>query len=397
MIRHLLKLVWHRKRANGLLIVEIFFSFLVVFAVAGFGVHLLDNYRRPLGFSWENVWDVRVEMGPSDNETWTAVQVATFERVLREVKSLDGVAAAAGAFSVPYDNSTSMGVWGVDGRDIHVELNWVTDDFAEVMGIALVGGRWFEEADSAQTWKPVIIDRELATDLFGAEDPIGRKLPFEDEGVESRVVGLVADFRKAGELSAPMGFLFHRVRVGDARDWPPRNFVLELAPGTDAEFEQELVERLQALAPGWSFEVRPLEQMRESSFRLRLAPLAAAGVVAAFLMLMVGLGLIGVLWQNVTQRTREIGLRRATGASGGAIRRQVLMELWIVTSVGVALGALVVLQLPLLELTGPLHAGALAAGLLLAAVLIYLMAALCGLYPSWLATRVQPAEALHYE
>ena len=60
MIRHLLKLVWNRKRSNALIILEICASFLVVFVVATLGLFFLDNYRRPLGFEWKNVWNVRV-------------------------------------------------------------------------------------------------------------------------------------------------------------------------------------------------------------------------------------------------------------------------------------------------------------------------------------------------
>ena len=60
MIRHLLKLVWNRKRSNALMILEICVSFLVVFVVATLGLFFLDNYRLPLGFEWKNVWDVRV-------------------------------------------------------------------------------------------------------------------------------------------------------------------------------------------------------------------------------------------------------------------------------------------------------------------------------------------------
>ncbi len=120
-------------------------------------------------------------------------------------------------------------------------------------------------------------------------------------------------------------------------------------------------------------------------------------MVAVFLMIMVGLGLIGVLWQNVTQRTREIGLRRATGAHRGQIRRQILGELWILTALGLALGVIVLVQLPLLDLVGFLPATVFWTGMGLAVVAIYTLATVSGVYPAWLATRIQPAEALHYE
>ena len=61
MIRHLLKLVWNRKRANALIVAEIFVSFLVIFAVLTGAVSSLGGWNKPLGFDWHDVWDVSME------------------------------------------------------------------------------------------------------------------------------------------------------------------------------------------------------------------------------------------------------------------------------------------------------------------------------------------------
>ena len=119
--------------------------------------------------------------------------------------------------------------------------------------------------------------------------------------------------------------------------------------------------------------------------------------MAFFLLLMVGLGLIGVLWQNLLQRTREMGLRRAAGASRSAVHRQVIWEQAILTSLGVLLGVVVVVQIPILDLIGFIRPEVFAAGLGVSMAAIYLLAVLCALYPSAMASRLQPAEALRYE
>jgi putative ABC transport system permease protein len=137
--------------------------------------------------------------------------------------------------------------------------------------------------------------------------------------------------------------------------------------------------------------------VRRRELRLRLSPLVAAAIVAGFLLLMVGLGLVGVLWQNVTRRTQELGLRRAVGAHRGSVHRQILLELMLITTIGIALGVITVIQLPLLAVWEFLTMPVMVAGLAVALLTIYLIAALAGFYPSWMATRVQPAEALHYE
>jgi putative ABC transport system permease protein len=140
-----------------------------------------------------------------------------------------------------------------------------------------------------------------------------------------------------------------------------------------------------------------MAQMRESSLRLRLAPVIVGAVVGAFLMAMVALGLLGVLWQNVIRRTRELGLRRATGATRTDVHRQISMELLLVTTLGLFLGVLLAVQLPVLDLLPSLSSGVVTAGIATAVLLLYALALAAALYPSWLAGRVQPAEALRWE
>jgi len=112
---------------------------------------------------------------------------------------------------------------------------------------------------------------------------------------------------------------------------------------------------------------------------------------------MVGLGLVGVLWQSVTRRTAELGVRRALGASADAVRRQVLGELWALTTLAVVVGTVLFLQIPFIGANLDLGWLVLLGGTLLAAMVLFAIVTVCGLYPTWLATRVQPAEALQYE
>src|SRR4029079_4607096 len=119
-----------------------------------------------------------------------------------------------------------------------------------------------------------------------------------------------------------------------------------------------------------------------------------------FLLLMVALGLTGVVWQSVTQRIREFGLRRAKGATIPNIRAQVLTEVAIMTSIALAVAVVLVAQLPLLPLARELRvvtAPVVVGSIVFSVFAIYALTLLCGWQPSRLATRIQPAEALHYE
>jgi putative ABC transport system permease protein len=103
------------------------------------------------------------------------------------------------------------------------------------------------------------------------------------------------------------------------------------------------------------------------------------------------------LWLMVTQRTREIGLRRAKGATAGDIRRQVVGEVMVLTAIGVVAGLVVTAQLPLLDVFPSVPWPVYAAGVAVAAVAVLGLAGLCAWVPSRLAASVVPAEALRYE
>jgi len=393
-IRHLLKLVWNRKRANALIMLEIFISFLVVVAVLTMALSTVGRWGQPLGFDYHDLWVIRVDMSHLNDDSPEATGM--LNRVLREIKAFPQVESLAASGMPPYSNSVWEGIWTIDGKRVEVTRDEVTDDFAKVMRIPVLRGRWFSAADDGASYEPIVIDADLARAMYGNADPIGRK--FAEDKDEMRIVGVVAPYRKHGELSPPdvnMGFT--RVPLQGKKARAPRNIVLRVRPGTTAAFEETLTKRLHDLEPERGFRIARMENQRRLMNRVRMTPIVIGGIVALFLISMVTLGLTGVLWQNVTRRTREIGLRRALGASGASVRRQVVAEVALLATIAVVLGVVILAQLPMLGVfrvvTPPMFAGGIAMGL----AVIYGITLLCGMYPGWLASRVPPAEALRYE
>jgi putative ABC transport system permease protein len=398
MIRHLLKLVWNRKRFNFLIMLEIFVSFLVLFTVMMFVVYYAYNYSQPLGFKYENVLNVQIDVKQQSDDYFTPEQHELTRQLYLAAKDMPEVESIASALSVPYQMSGSYGISQFNGKDIEYERGEVTDDLKEVLNLQVVAGRWFSREDDAAQFLPVVLNQRMAEAIYGAEDPIGKVFnPEMNGGKESRVVGVVSDFRKQGELAGLGNFLFTRKNLNNPKERPPRNLLIKVRPGVTAEFEERLADKLQAVAKDWSFEVASLASLRETLFRIQLIPVVVLGIIAAFLMIMVALGLTGVLWQSVTQRRKEIGLRRANGATAARIKNQIFGELLLIATFGLLLGVLIVVQFPLLDVIGFISGKIYLYSILASALTIYLLTILCGLYPSWLATKVQPAEALHYE
>jgi putative ABC transport system permease protein len=415
MTRHLMRLIWNRKRQNFLLTVEIFFAFLTLFGVVLVAAHYLNNSRQPLGYEIDRVWSLSVDRKESDADPAVkARHRQTYEQVLMALRDLPQVEAVGAAFTGPYANSG----WGsgsrlAGGRQVDYGVNNTTDSYAELMKIPIVEGRWFSREDDAATWTPVVVNRRLAHEIFGDETAVGKVIE-EERGAEEtspgpkekpsvkRVIGVVEDFRQNGELSSPENYLFYRMRFdpSDPKAALPERIFVRLAPGTPAAFEETLVRKAMAAAGAWSFEVEPLDAMRVDKLRQYTIPLMVVGTIAAFLLLMVGLGLTGVVWQSVTQRIREFGLRRAKGATIRDVRVQVLTEMMIMTSLALVIAVALLAQLPLLPLPSEMQvipAPVFIGSIVVSVIAIYGLTLLCGWQPSRLATRIQPAEALHYE
>lgn len=404
MIRHLCKLLWNRKKNNLWIALEILLSFLTVFFVAVTGFYFLDNFRKPLGFQYKDIWDIQVGIPESLRRLW--IEASTEEirqRLWQLVQTVDAfpeVDEIAYANMTPYDGSR----WTRGYESAHTSFSYdfdeVSDRFPRVLNLQLIQGRWFDKSDDGANYWPVVINRQFAEQAFGAENPIGKSLDQKTDTPKrpTRILGVFSDYRKTGELSPSVPFALYRSRLDDRQQSSIHEHILiRVRPGTSLDFEEKLVTRLNSMEREWSFQVRTVESLRRDSILFGLLPLAILGIVALSLLAMVGSGLMGVLWQNIAQRTREIGLRRAQGASAQDIRRQILLEVGLITFTGVGIGFFLLLQLPLLQLIPFLGTDVFLYGLVFSCLLIYGIVFLCALYPAYLATRVQPAEALRYE
>lgn len=424
MMRHLLQLAWNRKRQNLLLTAEILLSFVVVFAVLLAVMQYASNWRQPLGFDIDRIWAIEVSPAPAatGEQDGRSRTLDTFREIIAMLESLPNVERTAGAWpSVPYENdnwSTSFGLQ--DGRAVGFGAGTADDGFAEILQMRLLAGRWFSQEDDAAAWEPVVLNQRLAREIFGDRDPLNQIIPVTSDyeqraNVRSprRVIGIVEDYRYRGEFGTPSNFAFFRMRLSApvaVDELPPigavpGDLLVRVTDDTTAAFEETLARSLAGVAPDWSFAITPLSSQRAATLQAYATPLALGATVAGFLLLMVALGLTGVVWQSVTARRREFGLRRAQGATAGDVRRQVVAELLLLTSAALAIGVAVVVQIPVL----PLEEVASEIGIpvvgppvwltsvVVAVGVIYLLTLLCGWYPSRLATKIQPAEALHYE
>jgi putative ABC transport system permease protein len=398
MIRHLCRLAWNCRGGYLLLGLEMLISFLIVVVIATLALNNLSGFYQPLGFDYQNVWWVSLhprDLAQHQNSPADVVAMQEVERILQGFEEVEMVAIDG---APPFFRSFSSRVGEYGEVRAYFEYSNVTDRLDEVLKLNLVAGRWFSEEDDALAWDSVVITRKLAGTFFGDVDPLGKiiTIPTSNTNEAWRVIGVVDHRRYKSPFAAEESFLYCRVRW-DRVVYVPRSFLIRLRPGTPRSFEKQIRKRLSPVTRSWNLGVERLEEGREMSMREDIKLLIIGGTIAGLMLTMVGLGLVGVLWQNVTQRTREIGVRRASGATRGRICAQFVGEVMVVATFAAVLGGILIVQFALFDLFPSVVPEVYIAGLLCAVGILYLLVSAAALYPGWLATRVPPAVALHHE
>ncbi len=399
LLPHMLKLVWKRKSRNLMISLEILIAFVLVFGVLAFGARMAQLYAMPTGFAWQDVWSVRIRAAERD---FRNNDPARYDAYKRSVEAMPEVEKVSFSTFSPYRRQVQHSDVKVPGGGrAETHMLSASDDYAATMGIPMVAGRWFSPLDDGAATTPVVIDRGLAAILFPGQSPLNREFSDGEPGDKSpralKVVGVIDMFRSQGELMTPQHFLFERFVPATSSEGVG-TIIIKTRPGTVRAFEAELNRRLKLVRNDLSYEIAPLSDLRDDILKSSFIPLIIFAVIAAFMLLMVGFGLFGVLWQTTTARIPEIGLRRALGAPSAAIYGQIIGEQLLLSTAAMAVALLLLVQLPITRAFGdsldwPVFGIATA----LSMAVIYLISFGCSLYPGWRASRMSPTQALHYE
>jgi len=396
MIKHVFKLIWNRKKRNFLLMSEIFFSFIVLFAVASMAISSIVKYLKPLGFSYDNVWVLEVGQYAVSSQLSEAERREIISQMNQELLSCDEVRKITWtAYNHPYRPARYVTDLNWEGQEYPVDYFMADDNFAEVMNLKLLEGRWFGREDDASTRRPIVVNRQLKEELFGDVSPVG--YVHAEKSKEYVILGVVDDYRYRGEFEEHGPGFFDRHVLADTASELPDIGLLSVKEGTGISFEEHITKRLSSIAQGWPMQIKTLSDWRATYIKEYMFTLLIMTTVAGFLVFNVALGLFGVLWYSISRRRGEIGLRRAVGADGRQVSKQILGEALIMATFAVIIGILVAIQVPILDIVAGIENSIYVFAMACSAGMIYLIVSLCALYPSWLAARIQPAAALHDE
>jgi putative ABC transport system permease protein len=416
MLMHLIKPLWKRKFKNLLLSMEIFLTFIVVFFLLVIALKLNYLSQLPIGFEYQSVWSI--ELSPPRTNGVESVDVknakkALVEQMQRSLLSSQEVEKVAQMNYAPYSRSTwESDFYLIDSNaKFSVDYMEMSDGAKDVLSLKMGEGRWFSNEDEGAAYETIVVNRELANLMFPGQAVLGKMISNESADKKKRdgssstdsnrkllkIVGVIENFRNKGEHMNPIPLIIQRHSLRSSNDMLDV-LLIKLRANTPRDYEEKLAQQLKQLRNDWSFEIIPLNELRQSRLSEDLIPLKILTLLAVFLMLMVGFGLFGVLWQNTMKRIPEIGLRRAVGASSQDIYKQIILEQLLLSSMAILVALVLLVQLPLTGvmreyLDWPIFIWSS----ILTTLIIYGLSILCSLYPAWRASRLSPSEALHCE
>jgi putative ABC transport system permease protein len=394
------------QRLRSLLVIGQFGMAMTLLAGAGFLVHGAgDLIRQQFGWDSRNVVEGAVDLPKV--RYGTPEKILAFQRQLTaRLRSIPGVDSVALAYALPYTGAIGPRQYLVEGRERPAKgqepaasYDGVTPDYFRVTGSRVVNGRSFAEADNAAAARVVIINESMARSLFPGENPIGRRISRADteKPERSEIVGIAADVQATSLYQRPLPFQVYHPMAQEP--WQYANFALRAQPGTLAGVLAAIGPAVAAVDP--DLPVRNLmtadAMVERSSFDLAMLK-KMLGAFALLGLLLAGLGIYGVIARTVAQRTPEIGIRIALGATMADVRRLILGSGLRLALLGGGIGLagavgitrLLGSMMPALEGgAGPVIAVALA--------VLALVALLASYLPARAASRVDPVIAIRAE
>ena len=378
---------------------------LAVVAVGGAGMLLrslwnLQSHR--LGFDPHDVLTAGVSIARTDYDD--AHAAVFFDQFVTRIRSVPGVRAVGAVGWLPVVDAG--GLWGyrTEGTD-YTTTRWpdaepqqITPGALAAMGIPVLAGRAFSDADRPGSPLVAIVTRKFAEASWPGQDPLGKRFRLGGDSPFMTVVGVVGDFRSRGFDDTPEATMFFPyAQSGISAYGEPRQMKLVIRvdhdPGAKAPAVRAILHSLDANAP--LSEVRTLDEVVGTSVSNRQFTTALLAGFAVLALALAGIGTYGVVSYGVEQRAFEIGVRKALGAGNEAVMVLIMADAMRVAVVGIAVGLIATagvgraIRSMLVDV--PAADPVTLAG---TAVLLALVAAVAAMLPAKRALDVSAAEAM---
>lgn len=388
-----------RQRMRGALVVAEVVGSVVLLITSGLLMRAIWRIQAiEPGFRDAGVMTMRTAL-PLPKYATVASRVSFYGRVLDEVRAIPGVTSAAYTTGLPMVRTGGIRNVEIDGEprsDSTASLRFISPDYFSTLGIPFRSGRDLAATDTKDRPFVTVVSEGLVRRHWPNQDPIGRRFKFA--GSERTIVGVVGDVRVRGrertsepQVYIPLGQVDDNAIIG----YIPHDLVIR-ATLPPEQWLQNVRRIVAAVDPEQPISnVRPLAEIVADDTAPRRVQLRVLMILSAIALLIAGVGIHGLLSFAVSQRTKELGIRRALGAQASGVVAMVLREGFRLATIGAAIGIGVAVLVgrgmsALLFGVAPTDAQTI----LTAAALCLLTALLGCLRPALRAARVDPMIAL---
>lgn len=305
----------------------------------------------------------------------------------------------------PYSQANVTGKYGATSDS--VQVYGTTATYADIQELTVELGRFLKTTDVDNNSYVCVISKAVATDLIGYEDCIGEVLSFD--GMKFTIVGVLEDddssLTSVFSSSSLVAYIPYTtlMRLSTAVSSDITTFYVSAeADGTTDEANEAVTALLMNRfeQDDDAFEVTSQDALENTTSSITSVLELLLGGIAGISLIVGGIGIMNIMLVTVTERTREIGIRKAVGAGRGVILRQFLVEAIVICMLGCIMGIVlswVILQLitvvaSSLEITFSLNGGVV----LIAVAFCFFIGIVFGLYPANKAAKMKPIDALHY-
>jgi putative ABC transport system permease protein len=335
----------------ALIILEIAMTLAIVTNCVNVIIAERAKINRPSGFDDANILRLGARpFSPEFREEGAIDKIISAD--LRTLRAVPGVKAVANTHFRLWEgggSSTQVKPLGTSLTPRSTQIYYATTDIFNTLGVHIVEGRGFVEGDDAQPDRPhvVVISRTVANELFPDGHAVGKPLTeARDDGTPLRepytIVGVFDTFFNPFGMNPEEGSgraeraIFLPSLVGSYNRGV--SYLIRCEPGAMASVMAEAERRMLAANAGRiiEFEATPEKKARWFAAE-RLTVLVMTGLIVA-LIFVTGLGILGITALSVSERTKQIGTRRALGATRSDILRHFLMENWLTTTAGIVIG-----------------------------------------------------------
>ena len=305
----------------------------------------------------------------------------------------------------PYQTASVVGRHHAEYNS--VTLYGTTSHYYDIQGYQLSMGRWLKKTDIDNANYVCVLNEAAATELIGYEDCVGQTLTLN--GAEFTVVGVLKENEDSLMSSLTSGTMAAYIpwstliRLTDAATDEVVEFYVAAPEGrtlkdVETRLERILLDRFDEDED--AFDISTSDMLEDAMDSITSVLSVLLGGIAAISLVVGGIGIMNIMMVTVTERTREIGIRKAIGASRGTILTQFLMEAVVLCMMGCGLG--IFLSWAILQVVSTVVAStgivfSLNGGVVLIAVIFcFIIGVVFGLYPANKAAKMKPIDALHY-